>query len=342
MNKPTQCTFHGLVLTMTLFFVKHAASAASFNCDKAQTQVEKLICADPTLSADDDQLVELFKIPKEYALQHDEEIYVGQRTWLKNVRNACTTAACLHTAYQNQIGYLKDEISRLFHKSVRCELPSPIAAKSGCEIIYACAENSDYSFLQAASRQCDNEKAHEKNAAGALTPINHVVDVYYYQNKDAKPVLLKPLAVEIWQERVFGISWLDSDRNGFATLSVGISCGASECDSEIFRYDPQKNEMYDFLPEVGDTGFSYFDGYLIEFGKGVSSYEVQARKVNQVGTRDVVQEGKVLVISTEMKDETHDETCSVYEETDNDNKARPAKLPNKKWLKYCATADYDK
>ena len=335
MNKSTQSIFHSFVLTVTFFVVGHAAYAASFNCDKAQTQVEKLICADSTLSADDNQLAELFKIPKENHLEHDDPIYVGQRAWLKNIRNVCTTADCLHTAYQKRIGYLKDEIFRRFHKGAQCELPSPIMAKSGCKIIAACAENADYSFLQAVISQCENEKVDDSRM-----PIKRDVSVYYYQNKDAKPIVLKSLQVEIWQESNFVIAWLDTDRNGFAALYFRLSCGISDCSGETFRYDPEKNEMYPFY-EGSSGGVQYFDGYLIDGGKsGCCSSEVQARKVHQVGSRDVV-EDEILVISTYMEDETHGETCSVSE-YGKDYKTRPAKLPNKKWLKFCATAGYNK
>lgn len=334
-------------LALTFFAVGHVAYAVSFNCNKAQTQVEKMICADATLSADDDQLAGLFKIFKEYSVEHDDPIYVGQRTWLKNIRNACSSADCLHTAYQKRIGYLKDEIFRIYPnvttvagseeklgKRTECELPIPVVAKLGCKIISACAENADYSFFQAVGSKCENEKVDDTHK-----PIKHDVNVYYYQNKDAKPISLSPFQVEVLTE----IKWFDSDRNGFATLYVGSSCGNRDCFGEIFRYDPEKNEMYHFY-EGSDEGIAYFDGYLMGGGKSsCCSYEVNARKINQVGARDVVDD-KELIIEVQMPDEANDKgACSVSETYGKDNSQyHPAKLPNKKWRKYCATAEYNK
>jgi uncharacterized protein len=66
------------------------ASAASFDCAKAQSPMEKHICADPKLSAADETLAAAYKKVLD-ALSDDAAAKVrkGQREWLKFVRTVC-------------------------------------------------------------------------------------------------------------------------------------------------------------------------------------------------------------------------------------------------------------
>ena len=80
------------------------AIAASFDCGQARTPVERAICTDPSLSAQDEQLAMLF----ERAKQHGEPAQVinWQKTWLKHRRNTCKDLACLKLHYQLQLRLL--------------------------------------------------------------------------------------------------------------------------------------------------------------------------------------------------------------------------------------------
>ncbi len=66
----------------------------AFNCAKAVTDVERLICTDRSLAAMD---VELSKRVKASPNANTKAI---QMQWLKDVRDACTDLSCLHDAYQ--------------------------------------------------------------------------------------------------------------------------------------------------------------------------------------------------------------------------------------------------
>lgn len=76
--------------------------AASFDCKKASTSVEKLICTDPKLSELDTDLAQAYR----GAVKVSPDVKVGQRQWLKE-RNACVDVACLANAYQARISELK-------------------------------------------------------------------------------------------------------------------------------------------------------------------------------------------------------------------------------------------
>jgi len=87
-------TFAWIMLSVT-------AQAASFDCAKATTAVEKLICADAELSKLDDELNAAYKT----ALQDEkqpEAIRQAQKQWMKE-RNVCVDAACVKGAYETRL-----------------------------------------------------------------------------------------------------------------------------------------------------------------------------------------------------------------------------------------------
>lgn len=92
-------------LILVIFFllvVAGTAHSASFDCEKATSQVEKLICDNEGLSKLDESLNKAYL----KALERPDirkQMIESQRRWLKNERNACQNAECLKKAYQTRI-----------------------------------------------------------------------------------------------------------------------------------------------------------------------------------------------------------------------------------------------
>jgi uncharacterized protein len=94
-----------------------SAEAASFNCKKAKSKVEKLICATPELSKADDELGALFKQalkalagPTPDAKGESSSTRLlreAQSFWLRLIRNRCADAACMLAAYQKRNAELR-------------------------------------------------------------------------------------------------------------------------------------------------------------------------------------------------------------------------------------------
>jgi len=85
-----------LFVVLPLCMIPHA-QAASFDCAKASTKIEKLICTDAALSKLDEELAVAYKA----ALQDEnraESIRQTQKQWMKE-RNTCTDADCVKRAY---------------------------------------------------------------------------------------------------------------------------------------------------------------------------------------------------------------------------------------------------
>jgi uncharacterized protein YecT (DUF1311 family) len=99
-----------MFITLTLC-LSHTALAASFDCDKATTKVEKMICVNAALSGLDEELAEIYQNAMKNEIQA-ESIKFAQKAWLKE-RNRCEEISCLKSAYQARIVALKQPVSVL-------------------------------------------------------------------------------------------------------------------------------------------------------------------------------------------------------------------------------------
>jgi len=80
------------------------AQAASFDCAKATTKIEKLICADPELSKLDDELNVAYNIAMQ-AEPYAENVQQTQKQWLRD-RNQCRAADCVKKQYEMRLAAL--------------------------------------------------------------------------------------------------------------------------------------------------------------------------------------------------------------------------------------------
>ena len=81
------------------------AAAASFDCARASSPAEKLICSDVEASRLDEELAAVYWKALSDAAD-PAALRREQRQWLK-ARDACTVAKCLHAAYGDRIAALK-------------------------------------------------------------------------------------------------------------------------------------------------------------------------------------------------------------------------------------------
>lgn len=95
-----------IAIAMLLSGIPLAALAQSFDCKKAQTPVEKMICADTGLRELDEYLGRYYAAGRDELEGAASCLQADQALWLKSTRNACASAACLKTAYLNRLGEL--------------------------------------------------------------------------------------------------------------------------------------------------------------------------------------------------------------------------------------------
>ena len=95
-------------LGLAALVLSGAVQAASFDCAKAQSKVEKMICADAELSRLDDELGEAY----EDALEGNPkatDVRNAQKQWIKE-RNSCQDKTCLSALYRQQTTALRNAI----------------------------------------------------------------------------------------------------------------------------------------------------------------------------------------------------------------------------------------
>jgi len=93
------------VLALSVLLFPACAQAASFDCGKAASHAERLICSSPRLSELDTRLAQAYQA----ALARDPHpgnVRASQRSWLRQVRDQCQSAPCLTQAYQQRIAAL--------------------------------------------------------------------------------------------------------------------------------------------------------------------------------------------------------------------------------------------
>lgn len=85
------------------------AHAASFDCAKAGTKVEKLICDNPEISKLDEELDALYKIALRDPTRADATRF-SQKQWIQKWRDQdwCKDAACVNEAYVVRIKHLRE------------------------------------------------------------------------------------------------------------------------------------------------------------------------------------------------------------------------------------------
>lgn len=90
-----------------IFGLSMLGYAAGFDCSKARTKTEVMICSDNLLSELDSNL------SKAYAelRRSIPDVRIEQNEWLTNVRNKCPTVQCLQEVYEKRIDQLQNRRS---------------------------------------------------------------------------------------------------------------------------------------------------------------------------------------------------------------------------------------
>lgn len=95
------------VALLMLVLVGRPSFAASFDCRRADlSRVERMICADGTLSSLDSQLDSVYAVARATAAEDGESALLrAQKRWLRT-RNRCSSVQCLRATYQVRIAQL--------------------------------------------------------------------------------------------------------------------------------------------------------------------------------------------------------------------------------------------
>lgn len=108
-----------VICAITLVVCAVSAQAASFDCAKARTKIEHIICDTPEISKLDEVLATHYRV--EQAGTDAGELKKKQREWLKE-RNGCADANCVKRAYEKRIADVVPKDMILYTGEYRYEL----------------------------------------------------------------------------------------------------------------------------------------------------------------------------------------------------------------------------
>ncbi len=151
-----------LVLGLVLF--TQSVFAASFDCNKAATFIEKAICGNERISNLDDELAVNFKAVKN-SISDDEakELIASQKQWL-SVRNKCTDDKCLIDSYSKRIAAIagNSSVSNVSSSNFG-------GAYSGNNLsmkVFVLDKNTASAEITTATQNCDGEISGRGNLIG--------------------------------------------------------------------------------------------------------------------------------------------------------------------------------
>jgi uncharacterized protein YecT (DUF1311 family) len=116
----------GIVLLAAL--TASLSHAASFDCKRAATAVEKLICNDPDLSRLDSELNDRYRERRSTAVPGLVE---EQRSWLAK-RNFCNNTACIKIHYLDRLSEVTERGKSLADIAARLEIPEHAKDRQFC------------------------------------------------------------------------------------------------------------------------------------------------------------------------------------------------------------------
>jgi uncharacterized protein len=95
-----------MVLAAACCGVCDVAVAQSFDCAKAQTRIEKMICADRAIRELDEYLGRYYAASRAAIPSAGACLQSDQALWLKAIRDGCADEACLKAGYLNRLAEL--------------------------------------------------------------------------------------------------------------------------------------------------------------------------------------------------------------------------------------------
>jgi uncharacterized protein len=130
-----------LILLLIFYLIVGTVFAASFDCGKAQTNIEKAICEEPALSHLDEQLGSLYlKVRGAGAHELKAQIIREQKGWVRQRNRQCGDADidCLKSIYSEQINWLTN-IPPLYAACQKIQeslKPGKIELENGIEVAF--------------------------------------------------------------------------------------------------------------------------------------------------------------------------------------------------------------
>ncbi len=150
-----------LMVALIAISTASTSSAASYDCAKASSRIENVICASTKVSMLDSKLADIYSMVIQQSSNVDA-VRLAQRSWLKAVRNQCQDETCLINVYQMRIDALTASLPKETQEAIENAAAEDRAdaaelAKKMDEAALARKQADDEAAL--ARKQADDEAA---------------------------------------------------------------------------------------------------------------------------------------------------------------------------------------
>ncbi len=176
--------------------------AASFDCIKAISKIEKLVCGNDELSRLDEELNKTYKqaIARSDNRQNETK---KQRRWLKEVRNTCQDSDCLKTVYQERIyklGLVTGQAQSALAASRKSSLCTPESLCDKVTLMYSEDDTICKPLLKVYQQLFEkNKKDREYNSRSQTHPSTKGNWEDYYQEAFIKAGFVLPPPLHDYQ-----------------------------------------------------------------------------------------------------------------------------------------------
>lgn len=286
-----------LLICMSLI---SSAYAASFNCHKAETSIEKTICSDAVLSKLDDEMSSSYKVVMQKVNQ-SASIRKLQKNWLAE-RNNCSTIDCLNASYKRQLVALKSHIDLEECKILDTSTQGYDGNVSLSLVKEQCGPDTGFTF-----RFTVLEKAPEGNRT-LLVLSNDTFEFGAFQD-------------------------IDSDKVPEIVFSDGSN--AANSSFTIYHYSLSTHSLKKVL-EFSGTSIHKFDGYFVtDYKDWAAGRSAEAFKILDEKNLIVESSPRFRMSSELGTDMQGKEFCTCQFIDTRVTTRNPIAPPNKSWNKYC-------
>ncbi|GAK51523.1 hypothetical protein U14_02768 [Candidatus Moduliflexus flocculans] len=201
------------------------ARAASFNCEKAATEIEKAICGNNALSDLDSEVGNTYKTLRSgLSAEQAEQLKREQTRWLQQRNADCANAdaTCLSAMYQARLADLQ---SRLPAETVTIHLTHQLHADMPPLFLTLTlkADDVDTNFWNVTAIDIRDKE----NAPPLQTLEGGTIQIL----DDIK-------TVTDWTDRWIGVEWNDLNFDGYDDLLIALSQGMANTWYRVLFYQP--------------------------------------------------------------------------------------------------------
>lgn len=295
---------------MAILLMSSVLFGVGFDCNKASSNVEKMICDDRELLQKDNQLNHIYKLL--IPLSSANFLKESQRKWIKK-RNTCKTLDCLHEHYNSRLEEFENQINYKFTTKQQNSICSEVSTTFNSYIGLI-----RKGYIEDTGKQLDNFEWIKSDKDLLSNSIKYKADI----NNDGKKEFIVgkvfPYMLENW-----GIDYYASEeeyqknqQKKLGTISYSPKIYPLQKQGLINTFSRDQKIMYTHAPfELSGLNAIFFPHmHLFRFKKDI--YVMTGGGLSEDNNweylDDIISAGEVFLISKFNDKNEYDDICVMY------------------------------